>query len=267
MIGQALTVYGPEVGKSGLTASLDAFVRQETGLEIIERFFSIHSRASIEAFYSLTGSTSGAHWPLVLDLFDMRPACVTIWQGADALSKLQRIKGNTQPTKAAAGTIRSRFYCDNPVTNLIHVSDSQSIMKRELQILEANYFGTDDEGWENLASGQMSHSAMRVLLAVLGDDVAFDPTALNGNDSAVGNTLWALERVERLTRNTEAEAGVHAYLAGEPNSVERLIGGRFHVCAWDYLLLRAGLHAVENWKLLRRSLGHTCFGGHDVRPN
>ncbi|TJV59757.1 MAG: nucleoside-diphosphate kinase, partial [Mesorhizobium sp.] len=73
MSSTALIVYGPEVARSGLTSLLDEFIRRRTGLELSERFFSIHSRKSIDAFYTLTCSTGGKHWPLVLDLFDMRP--------------------------------------------------------------------------------------------------------------------------------------------------------------------------------------------------
>lgn len=152
MASVGLTVYGPEVARSGLTSKLDQFITREGRLEPGKRFFAVHSRSSIEAFYSLTGSTHAKHWPLVLDLFDMRPVCATLWIGDEALSYLQNLKGKAQPAQSAKGTIRSRFYCDNPVTNLVHVSDSESMMREELRILRAHSTGTGEASWKALNS-------------------------------------------------------------------------------------------------------------------
>lgn len=248
-----LTVYGPEVGKSGLTASLDEFIRSETGLEIAERFLSIHSRVSIESFYSLTGSTGGKHWPLVLDLFDTRPAYATIWSGPNALQHLQRLKGNTQPARAAVGTIRSRFFCDNAVTNLIHVSDSLNIMDLELDILRRRHVGGNQDGWASLSSGFVSHSSLRVLLAILGGHDGYDMHCVCGDDTAVTNALWAIDRAEALAAGRSLSVTLQAYFAGEQNSVDDLIksGSGNGISAWDRLLLQAGLHAMGHWLSLR----------------
>ncbi|MBX4870304.1 nucleoside-diphosphate kinase [Rhizobium sp. NLR4a] len=256
-----LTVYGPEVGKSGLTACLDDFIRRETGLEITERFLSIHSCASITSFYSLTGSTGGKHWPIVLDLFDARPAFVTIWAGPNALERLRKIKGNTQPAHAAVGTVRSRFYCDNPVTNLIHVSDSPDIMELEIAILRRRLVGNDQEGWASLNSGSVSHSSLRVLLAVLGDHDSYDAHCVAGDDTAVKQALWALAHAETLSVGRALSATLQSYLAGEQNSVDTLIRSGDDVSAWDRLLLQSGLHAMCHWSSLRMQSSISLCGG------
>ncbi|WP_080685965.1 nucleoside-diphosphate kinase [Rhizobium leguminosarum] len=246
-----LTVYGPEVGKSGLTDCIDEFIRRETGLEITERFLAIHSCASITSFYSLTGSTGGKHWPIVLDLFDARPAFATIWRGPNALERLRKLKGNTQPAHAAVGTVRSRFYCDNPVTNLIHVSDSPNIMDLELAILRRRVVGPDQYGWASLNSGSVSHSSLRVLLAVLGDHDSYDAHCVAGDDTAVKQALWALDRAEMLSVGCGLSATLQAYFAGEQNSVDTLLRRGDDVSAWDRLLLEAGLHAMCHWSSFR----------------
>ncbi|MEX2745620.1 nucleoside-diphosphate kinase [Rhizobium mongolense] len=238
-----LTVYGPEVARSGLTAHLDDFIHQQRRLEIVERFFSVHSRASINAFYSLTGSTGGMHWPLVLDLFDMRPACTTIWSGPDALSSLQKLKGNTQPAKAAPGTMRSRFYCDNPVTNLIHVSDSENIMAEELVILRNQSTGKVDEGWRRLNVGQTSHSSLLVLLRLLG--ATFIETS--GCDCARTNAIRALEQARSLATANGIREPVEDYLAGHQGGLDQLLVRFGNISAWDHLILQAGLFAMPVW--------------------
>ncbi|CAH2394099.1 nucleoside-diphosphate kinase [Mesorhizobium ventifaucium] len=250
MSSLGLTVYGPEVAKSGLTAALDDFIRRKTELEIEERSFAVHSRTSIEAFYSLTGSTGGKHWPLVLDLFDMRPVCATLWIGDSALSSLQYLKGKTQPAQAAKGTIRSRFYCDNPVTNLVHVSDSESLMDEELRILRAHSTGTGDTSWRALNSGRISHSSFRVLLTSLGNTQAPQSDICNSGDDAVANARAAFEQAEALAVSCGMLETVQGFLAGDFASLEYLLNRVGGLSAWDRLLLEAGLFAMPYWNSL-----------------
>ncbi|MEZ2127909.1 MULTISPECIES: nucleoside-diphosphate kinase [unclassified Sinorhizobium] len=252
MSSLGLTVYGPEVAKSGLTAALDDFIRRKTGLEIAERFFAVHSRASIEAFYTLTGSTGGRHWPLVLDLFDMRPVFATLWTGPNALAVLQNVKGKTQPAQAANGSVRSCFYCDNPVTNLLHVSDSDSVMDAELQILRSQSTGTDGAGWHALDSGRVSHSSFRVLLSILDSSGACETGAREGNDNALKHARAAFEQAQVLASRKGVLPIVQGYLAGDPDSLGNLLKHAGRVSAWDRLILEAGLFAMPVWGPLIR---------------
>ncbi|WP_037390181.1 nucleoside-diphosphate kinase [Sinorhizobium americanum] len=247
MSSVGLTVYGPDVARSGLTAPLDDFIHQRTNLEIAERFFLVHSRTSIGAFYSLTNSTSGKYWPLVLDLFDMRPACATVWEGADALERLINLKGNTQPARAAAGTVRSLFCCDNPVTNLIHVSDSGEIMARELTVLRRRFTGDADPGWRALSSGRISHSSFHVLLNVLGEE---QPLALADGlrpGDAAHNAQLCYNQALLLSSRADLFSAVQRYLQGEHSGLESLVRRFSPFSAWDRLVLEAGLFAMPSW--------------------
>ncbi|MHC2419918.1 nucleoside diphosphate kinase [Sinorhizobium meliloti] len=239
-----LTVYGPEVARSGLTVRLDDFIRKTTGLQIEERFFSIHSRSSIEAFYSLTGSSGGKHWPLVLDLFDLRPGCATIWRGSNALEVLQKLKGTTQPALAAAGTVRSRFHCDNPVTNLIHVSDSERIMADELKILRAQSTGEIDECWLELDTGYTTHSSLLVLLRLLGAPI----NEAQGIESARAHAMGAFEQIRSVASGNELAKPVEEYFLGRQSGLASLLTKVGRVSAWDDLILQAGLFAMPVWR-------------------
>jgi len=250
MASVGLTVYGPEVARSGLTSELDQFIAREGRLEPDNRFFAVHSRSSIEAFYSLAGSTHAKHWPLVLDLFDMRPVCATLWIGDEALSYLQSLKGKAQPAQSAKGTIRSRFYCDNPVTNLVHVSDSESLMREELRILRAHSTGTGEASWKALNSGRISHSSFRVLLTSLGNTSAPHSDIYDIGDDAVANARAAFEQAEALAVGCGMLETVQGFLAGDVASLKDLLNRVGGLSAWDRLLLEAGLLAMPCWNSL-----------------
>lgn len=247
MSSLGMTVYGPEVARSGLTDDLDAFIGQTTHLKRAERFFCVHSSASITDFYALTGSTHGKHWPVVVDLFDLRPVCATLWIGENALSTLQGLKGKTHPAQAAPGTVRSRFYCDNPVTNLIHVSDSDDIMKAELTILRRQFSGETETAWRALASDHMSHSSFRVLLGMLGQK-PIPPLAMHDqNDGALVNARFCYEQITLLASKCAMLGPVQQYLQGQCAGLDALLQAFHPVSAWNRILLEAGLFAMPVW--------------------
>lgn len=248
-----LTVYGPEVAKSGLTDDLDFFIQGKTSLTIKERFFAIHSRASIEEFYSITGSTVGKHWPIVLDLFDARPACVTIWEGPRALPLLIATKGKTQPAEAALGTVRSRFWCDNPVANLIHVSDDDAVMAEELKILSRASVGSEEAGWRNLDTGGLAHSSFETLLTLLGRPASTRCSAKHARDDAREHARKAIEEAKVLAVVEGLHPVVKAYLEGDPAGLRGLLCQHTNVSAWDRLMLEAGLFGMPYWNSVLRS--------------
>lgn len=132
----AITVYSPDTILSGLAPALGTFIVNATGLQHESAFLAIHDESSIDRFYKLQRrSADSQQAALVRDLFVSRPLIVTTWRGPDALLRLQNIKGATQPALAQAGSIRSLFWCDNPVCNLIHVSDDIENMERDYGIL------------------------------------------------------------------------------------------------------------------------------------
>ena len=131
----ALMAYSPDAILSGQTEALDALVVRSTRLEVAQRILAIHDERSIDDFYGLSDTKDAARAELVYRLFVARPVMVTLWRGHDALARLQEIKGNTHPAAAEPGTVRSRFWCDNPICNLIHVSDSVADTEAEFAIL------------------------------------------------------------------------------------------------------------------------------------
>ena len=88
--------------------------------ELIEKFYAEHSEKS---FYGpfIEFMTSG-------------PIVATVWEGDDIINKSRKIIGATNSTEAAPGTLRKLFGTDNR-SNLVHGSDSEASMRREISII------------------------------------------------------------------------------------------------------------------------------------
>lgn len=61
------------------------------------------------------------------------PLCAMIIEGENAIQKVRKINGATNPEKAEEGTIR-RLYADNSSENCVHASDSLESAKREINL-------------------------------------------------------------------------------------------------------------------------------------
>jgi nucleoside-diphosphate kinase len=72
-------------------------------------------------------------FPLLIDYITSGPIIALCLEGNDAIASLRNIVGNTNPVKAAAGTIRGD-YALTIGRNLIHAADSPEAAERELAL-------------------------------------------------------------------------------------------------------------------------------------
>lgn len=133
----ALTVYTPDTVRSQLIGHLDHFICAQTGFSPFLRFWTRHDMYTAEQFYRNRIPVI-AEWHLVTRLLVSGPSLVTIWMGHSCFEVMNALKGSAHPADANPGTIRGRFWCDNSVCNLIHVSDDAERAIREFDILQAN---------------------------------------------------------------------------------------------------------------------------------
>lgn len=61
------------------------------------------------------------------------PLCALVIEGEDAISKVRRINGNTDPSKANKNTIRGNFGISK-TENTVHASDSNETAEKEISI-------------------------------------------------------------------------------------------------------------------------------------
>ena len=255
----AMCVQAPDALVSGLCRRIDHDIATRTGLQLQAAVIRVHDAETIRAFYGLSGGTAGPHWPLVEALYAGRPIRITWWAGDQALVRLQAVKGRTQPAESAPDTIRGRHWCDNPVTNLIHVSDDEEMMSRESRLLAALPAGRPpSEHTFRRPWNWARHSALATLVRVLAPAVGRDPDRLlvlpRSGDAAetARRSIQVLRRLARAAPDGVAAHIVEAYLGGESRPLEAFISDQ-RVGDWDALVLRAGLHAVGPW--LRRLQG------------
>jgi nucleoside diphosphate kinase len=257
----AMCIQAPDALASGLCRMLDRHIAERTGLVLQSAVVRMHDAGSIRAFYSVSGGTAGAHWPLVEALYDGRPVRIAWWAGDRALMLLQGIKGRTQPAESGPDTIRGRFWCDNPVANLIHVSDSEETMAREGRILAALPAGRlPSQAAPRRAWDWTRHSALPTLVRLLASDLGFDPhrlLALPRSGDAAETARRSVRALRRLAASAPAAARlVEAYLDGEGGPLEEFIDHR-RTRPWDALILRAGLHAAAVWRRRLKADGAT----------
>jgi len=99
--------------------------------EIVEEHYSIHKEKD---FYER-----------LINSFKDRRVVVVVYEGNNIIKKFIEIIGNTDPSKAAKGTIRKEFSDDSidvaisegrAVKNVIHRSDSSAEFEREMKVWE-----------------------------------------------------------------------------------------------------------------------------------
>lgn len=61
------------------------------------------------------------------------PLCALVLEGDDAINKIRKINGATNPEKADQGTIRA-LYGTNLTENCVHASDSKESAAREISL-------------------------------------------------------------------------------------------------------------------------------------
>ena len=126
------SVFSPDATRSGLVRAIVGFVEESTGAVPISSFPVRHTAGSIERFYIHSVAGNLPHWYLVSRLFQFGTSVGVLWVGPDVQKALSALKGSSHPAEAIDGTIRSMYWCDNAVCNLIHVSDGPSDVEEEL---------------------------------------------------------------------------------------------------------------------------------------
>lgn len=147
---QALEFYGPV--KDGLVGKLSG-VFGNKAVDLLERKFdlklsdkskqmindSFGKDYAVNQFESIVEFMSGTK-PSECNIEEVNDpgkvkSMVLIYEGEDAVSKIRQVLGDTDPTKAAGGTIRKEFG-SNVMVNSAHASDSPENAVREMRIVQ-----------------------------------------------------------------------------------------------------------------------------------
>ena len=108
--------------------------------EIISRFETNDLKIIAAKLITLTDSEAGGFYaehegkPFYSDLIAFMtsgPVFIQVLEGEDAIAKNRELMGNTDPSKADAGTIRADF-AQTIDANAVHGSDSEKSANREI---------------------------------------------------------------------------------------------------------------------------------------
>ena len=110
---------------------------EQAGLRIVAARRMHLTKAQAEKFYGVHKERS--FFPELVEFMCSGPVMVQVLEGENAVLKNRELMGDTNPAKAAPGTIRARF-ADDIGRNAVHGSDAAETAKEEI----AFFFKADE---------------------------------------------------------------------------------------------------------------------------
>lgn len=124
-----LAIIKPDAVRAGKTGRILAHL-EEAGFVLRAARMVRLTRAEAEAFYEVHRERS--FFRSLVEFMTSGPCCPLVLEHEDAVRYLREVIGATDPTEAAAGTIR-RLYAESKERNAIHASDSEENATREIR--------------------------------------------------------------------------------------------------------------------------------------
>ena len=133
---RTLSIIKPDATRRSITGKINAMI-EEAGLSIIAQKRIRLSSVQAEEFYGVHKER-----PFFNDLVKFitsGPVVVQVLEAPNAIAKYREIMGATNPSEAAAGTIRA-VHAESIEANSVHGSDSS-----ENALIEINFFFNEGE--------------------------------------------------------------------------------------------------------------------------
>jgi nucleoside-diphosphate kinase len=127
-IERTFSILKPDATERNLTGAINAVI-EKAGLRIVAQKRMRISREQAEKFYAVHRER-----PFFRELVDFMisgPVVVQVLEGEGAIAKYREMMGATDPSKAAAGTIR-KLYARSIGENSVHGSDTPDTAVREI---------------------------------------------------------------------------------------------------------------------------------------
>lgn len=128
MVEHTLSIIKPDAVKKNIIGEIIRRL-EARGLKVIGSKMIHLSREQAEAFYA--EHKGREFYEPLIDFMTESPSIVQVLQGENAIALNREIMGATDPTQAAAGTIRADF-AESTRLNCVHGSDSPESAKREI---------------------------------------------------------------------------------------------------------------------------------------
>jgi nucleoside-diphosphate kinase len=135
-IERTFSIIKPDATARNLTGAINAMIEQ-AGLRIIGQRRVRITREQAERFYGV--HRERPFFGELVDFMISGPVVVQVLGGDNAIAKYREIMGATDPSKAAAGTIR-KVHAKSIGENSVHGSDATDTAAREI----AQFFSDND---------------------------------------------------------------------------------------------------------------------------
>jgi nucleoside-diphosphate kinase len=127
-IERTFSIIKPDATARNLTGAINAMIEQ-AGLRIIGQRRVKITREQAERFYGV--HRERPFFGELVDFMISGPVVVQVLEGENAIAKYREIMGATDPSKAAAGTIR-KVHAKSIGENSVHGSDATDTAAREI---------------------------------------------------------------------------------------------------------------------------------------
>ena len=125
---RTFSIIKPDATARNLTGAINAMIEQ-AGLRIVAQKRVRISRAEAETFYAV--HRERPFFGELVDFMISGPVVVQVLQGENAIAKYRDLMGATDPSKAAAGTIR-KTHARSIGENSVHGSDAMETAAKEI---------------------------------------------------------------------------------------------------------------------------------------
>lgn len=127
-IERTFSILKPDATERNLTGAINAMIEQ-AGLRIIAQKRILITRAQAETFYGV--HRERPFFGELVDFMTSGPVVVQVLEGEDAIAKYRDVMGATDPSKAAANTIR-KVHAKSIGENSAHGSDAVDTAAKEI---------------------------------------------------------------------------------------------------------------------------------------
>jgi nucleoside-diphosphate kinase len=135
-IERTFSIIKPDATARNLTGAINALIEQ-SGLRIVAQRRLRITREQAETFYGV--HRARPFFGELVDFMISGPVVVQVLEGENAITGYRDIMGATDPSKAAAGTIR-KLYAHSIGENSVHGSDASDTAAIEI----AQFFAGND---------------------------------------------------------------------------------------------------------------------------
>jgi nucleoside-diphosphate kinase len=135
-IERTFSIIKPDATARNLTGAVNALIEQ-SGLRIVAQRRVRITREQAETFYAV--HRARPFFGELVDFMVSGPVVVQVLEGESAIAKYRDIMGATDPSKAAAGTIR-KLHAKSIGENSVHGSDAADTAANEI----AQFFAGND---------------------------------------------------------------------------------------------------------------------------